>query len=100
MKREDSVKDVLSSGCTVKTEMPATLRAIKTKKVPVQVGREIVDRPVTYLRFQLPTGDFVNCRVEGSMAENALVEACSKDPHFKPFYDLLHPKREGKSDRS
>lgn len=98
MKREDSVRKALSSGCKVPTDMPMTLRGIRIKVMPVQVGRDIVDRTVTYLRFQLPNGDFMNCRAEGNMAESSLVESCTKDPYFKPFFDLLNPKKAEKPD--
>jgi hypothetical protein len=87
MKREDQVKDVLEAGATVKVDVPVTLRAIKQRANPVRIGHELVDRVQTYLRIQLPTGHFIDCRVEGNLGESALNEALAKDPYFKPFYD-------------
>ena len=87
MKREDQVKDVLEAGATVKVQVPVTLRAIKQRANPVKVGHETVDRLQTYLRIQLPTGHFIDCRVEGSLGEAALNEALAKDPYFQPFFE-------------
>lgn len=93
MKREDQVKNVLEVGSTIRTDVPVTLKAVRQKMKPVTIGRETVDVSQTFLRIQLPTGHYIDCRVEGHMGEEALTEALTKDPYFKPFFDALNPKK-------
>ena len=87
MKREDTLKVVLDTGRMTRTDVPVTIKAVKRKSAPVKVGRETVDRTSTYIRLQLPSGDFLDCRIEGSHGDSALNEVLVKDPYFKPFFD-------------
>jgi len=95
MKREEAVKHVLKAGATVKGfEIPATIKAVRQKARPVTINGSIVDRTDTFVRIQLPSGLFLDCRVEGTMGEHALTEILAKDPHHAPIYKAMNPKKE------
>ena len=81
--REKQVTKALGWEKAIPLDLGVSVRAIKQTHAPVKVGRQIVDREITYLKLRLPTGAYVECRVEGSMSHEALIEALCIDPHYE-----------------
>ena len=52
MKREDTLKVVLDTGRMTRTDVPGTIKAVKSKSDPVKGGRGTVDRTSNYTRVQ------------------------------------------------